>query len=338
MTDRPRLTPAIADVRRAVRDTWALAGLVSGDLLLIACSGGADSLALVGASVFEAERAGLELAVTVVDHGLQKGSAQVAENAASACRELGVTHVTVVRVQVDLAAGKGMEASARDVRYEALRNSQAKFNAKFVMLGHTLNDQAETVLLGLTRGSGPRSVAGMQGIDGIWLRPLLVIDRATTEQFCTDSRIDFWVDPHNSDSTYTRVRIRKNVLPVMEQELGPGVASALARTANLLRQDLDFLDQLAREQFESLSVGSATGLQLPVVQIEKLHPAILSRVIQLSLQVFETTFSKTHIDAVCELVGNWHGQKELSLPGVRVVRQDGVLVFKSSKTLKPGAC
>lgn len=338
MTDRPRLTPAIADVRRAVRDAWDLAGVVQGDRIQIACSGGADSLALVGAAMFEAQRAGIELQVVIVDHGLQAASAEVAEQARAVCEGLGLANAVISRVRVDLAAGKGLEASARDARYSALREQQNVWQARFVMLGHTLNDQAETVLLGLARGSGPRSVAGMQTIDGIWLRPLLGIERATTEQSCVDSGIEFWVDPHNSNPAFTRVRIRETVLPLLETELGPGVASALARTAELLRQDLDYLDVLAREQFEKISATSAIGVRLPIDELKILHQAVLSRVIQLALQVFGPTFSKTHIDAVCELVHNWHGQKELTLPGVRVVRQDGDLVFKSSKTLKPGAC
>jgi tRNA(Ile)-lysidine synthase len=338
MTDRPRLTPAIADVRRAVREAWGAAAVGQGDRIQIACSGGADSLSLVGAAGFEAQRAGIDLQVVIVDHGLQVGSAEVAQQAQLACHGLGIFNTVIAQVQVDLAAGKGLEASARDARYSALRQNQELWNARFVMLGHTLNDQAETVLLGLARGSGPRSVAGMQTIDGIWLRPLLGIERATTEQFCVDSGIEFWVDPHNSNPAFTRVRIRENILPLLETELGPGVAGALARTADLLRQDLDYLDELAIEQFKRISESSATGVQLPIDEIKKLHPAVLSRVIQVALQVFGPTFSKTHIDAVCELVSNWHGQKELTLPGVRVVRQDGVLVFKSSKTLKPGAC
>lgn len=338
MTDRPRLTPAIADVRRAVRDAWDLAGVEQGDRIQIACSGGADSLALVGAAAFEAQRAGIELQVVIVDHGLQAGSAGIAKQAQAACHRLGVSNTITTRVQVDLAAGKGLEASAREARYTALREQQDLWQPRFVMLGHTLSDQAESVLLGLTRGSGPRSVAGMQIIDGIWLRPLLGIERATTEQFCIDSGIEFWVDPHNSNPAFTRVRIRESVLPMLESELGPGVSSALARTAELLRQDLDYLDELAREQFKRISVSSATGVLLPIGELKMLHQAVLGRVIQLALQVFGPTFSKTHIDAVCELVHNWHGQKELTLPGVRVVRQDGSIVFKSSKTLKPGAC
>ena len=338
MTDRPRLTPAIADVRRAVRDAWDLAGVQQGDRIQLACSGGADSLALVGAASFEAQRAGIDLQAVIVDHGLQAGSAEVAQQARAACQGLGISNSVIARVQVDLAAGKGLEASAREARYSALAQNQALWDARFVMLGHTLNDQAETVLLGLVRGSGPRSVAGMQTIDGIWLRPLLGIERATTEQFCVDSWIEYWVDPHNSNPAFTRVRIRENVLPVLETELGPGVAGALARTADLLRQDLDYLDDLALEQFKRISVSSATGVRLPIDELKMLHRAVFSRVIQLALQVFGPTFSKTHIDAVCELVLNWHGQKELTLPGVRVVRQDGDLVFKSSKTLKPGAC
>jgi len=336
---RPRLTPAMADVRRAVRENWAAAGVVSGELVLVACSGGADSLALAAASVFEGERAGIRVGAVIVEHGLQEQTAQLSIELKARLEALGLNPVEIRAVQVAQGSGTGgTEAAARDARYAALNSAAQDLGAKFVSLGHTLNDQAETVLLGLTRGSGPRSIAGMEPIDGLFLRPLLGLSRQTTESFCNDSGLDFWVDPHNSDSNFTRVRIRQTVLPLLETEVGPGVTEALARTAALLREDLELLDHLAAEQFKALATVSARQLDLPADRLLALHPALRTRVILLALNTFKTAFSKTHIDAVAELVTNWHGQKELALPGVRVVRHGNTLAFKSPKTFQPGAC
>jgi tRNA(Ile)-lysidine synthase len=329
----------MADVRRAVRENWAAAGVVSGELVLVACSGGADSLALAAASVFEGDRAGIRVGAVIVEHGLQEQTARLSVELKARLEGLGLNPVEIRAVQVAQGSGTGgTEAAARDARYAALNSAAQALGAKFVSLGHTLNDQAETVLLGLTRGSGPRSIAGMEPIDGLFLRPLLSLSRETTEGFCNDSGLDFWVDPHNSDPSFTRVRIRRTVIPLLETQLGPGVTEALARTADLLREDLELLDHLAAEQFRGLATSSARQLDLPTDRLLALHPALRSRVILLALNTFKTGFSKTHIDAVAELVTNWHGQKELALPGVRVVRHGNTLAFKTPKTFQPGAC
>lgn len=336
---RPRLSPAMADVRRAVRENWSAAGVVLGDLVLVACSGGADSLALAAAAAFEGERAGIRVGAVIVEHGLQEATAELSVELKLRLEALGLNPVEIQAVEVPQGSGTGgTEAAARDARYAALTAAAQRLGAKFVLLGHTLNDQGETVLLGLTRGSGPRSIAGMEPIDGLFLRPLLALSRQTTESFCKDSGLEYWVDPHNSDPNFTRVRIRQTVLPLLEAEVGPGVTEALARTAALLREDLELLDHLAAEQFKVLASISARQLDLPADQLLALHPALRSRVILLALSTFKTGFSKTHIDAVAELVTNWHGQKELALPGVRVVRHGNTLAFKSPKTFQPGAC
>src|SRR5215207_3414871 len=152
---RPRLTPPIADVRRAVRAVLPPAGLV-----LVALSGGADSLALAAATAFEAPRAGCRAGAVIIDHGLQQGSAEVAARAAAQAAELGLQPVLVRRVAVAPAGEGGPEASARIARYAALDAAAHETGAVLVLLGHTLDDQAETVLLGLARGAGAASLSG----------------------------------------------------------------------------------------------------------------------------------------------------------------------------------
>ena len=331
---RPRLTPAIADVRRQVRALLPEAGPVPGGaLVLVGLSGGADSLALAAATAFEAPRAGLRAGAVIVDHALQAGSAGVAAEAARQARDLGLDPILVLRVTVEHGTDAGgPEASARTARYAAFAEALRETGASHILLGHTLDDQAETVLLGLARGSGPTSLQGMKADGGPILRPLLGIRRAQTRQFCVDAGLRPWQDPHNDDPRFARVRVRQTVLPVLERELGPGVAEALVRTAGQLREDSSALDDLARalsEQLsEQLSEPAEPGIRLEASRLEAHPPAVRQRIIRFVVErAFGVSLERVHTLAVLRLVTDWHGQKALDLPGVRVVRQDGWLIF-----------
>ena len=212
--------------------------------MLVACSGGPDSLALLSATVFEGHKLGLRVIGVTVDHGLQDESAAHAERVVAQMAELGADETATARVEVQ-GGGRGPEAAAREARYAVLDQLVQHFGAIGVLLGHTLDDQAETVLLGLARGSGGRSLAGMRRRFDHYRRPLLDVTRTDTVTACQVEGIEYWNDPHNIDPAYARVRVRRKVLPVLEDELGPGVAGALARTADQLRADMELLDQLA---------------------------------------------------------------------------------------------
>ena len=354
---RPRLTPSIADVRRAVRAAltplslpnegdFGVEGGASAEtrdeaplspsfgshrpLVLVALSGGPDSLALAAATAFEAPRSNLRAGAVIVDHALQEGSADVAATAARQATALGLDPVLVRRVTVGTDGGP--EAAARAARYEALRAAAAETGATTVLLGHTLDDQAETVLLGLARGSGATSLQGMAATTGLYSRPLLGIRRSQTEQFCVDSELQPWIDPQNSDTSFSRVRVRTSVLPMLERELGPGIAEALARTAEQLREDSDALDHFAEEIAEELADIAEAGISLPVRALEANPPALRQRLIRLAVQSeFHVSLSRTHTLEVARLVTDWHGQAALDLPGVRVERRDGLLVFSAAR-------
>jgi tRNA(Ile)-lysidine synthase len=324
---RPRLTPAIADLRRAVRDRLPEAGLV-----LVGLSGGADSLALAAATAFEAPRAGLTAGAVIVDHGLQPGSAEIAAAAATQAASLGLDPVLVVPVTVTDAAGDGPEAAARSARYAAFDAARARTGAVAVLLGHTLDDQAETVLLGLARGSGARSLHGMSIVSGPTLRPLLGIRRAQTRQACLDAGLTFWSDPQNLDPRYARVRTRESVLPVLEAELGPGIAEALARTAESLREDADALDALVPALLADAGAATGAGFGIAVDTLAAQPDALRHRMIRaVAAEQFGATLERSHTLAVGRLVTHWHGQKALQLPGVRVERQGGTLVFSAPR-------
>jgi tRNA(Ile)-lysidine synthase len=323
MTTRPRLTPAVADVRRAVRGALPADGLV-----LVALSGGPDSLALAAATAFEAPRAGVRAGAVIVDHGLQAGSEDAAAQAATQAKHLGLNPVLVRTVTVGTAGGP--EAAARDARYADLAEAAAETGAVAVLLGHTLDDQAETVLLGLARGSGSGSLKGMARASGLFLRPLLDIRRSTTVQACADLGLEPWLDPQNSDPRFSRVRVRESVLPLLERELGPGVAEALARTATSLREDAEALDGFAEEQLEELAEHAEAGISLPVSALAANPPALRQRIIRATvLAEFGQSLNRGQTLEVARLVTDWHGQAPLDLPGIKVERLGGLLIFSN---------
>ncbi|WP_413452017.1 tRNA lysidine(34) synthetase TilS [Georgenia phoenicis] len=335
--------PAVAAARTAVRT--ALADLPAGSLVLVACSGGADSLALAAASAFVAPRAGLRAGAVVVDHRLRAGSDAEARGAAETCRGLGLDPVEIRAV--DVVAAGGPEAAARSARYAALADVAAAAGAAAVLLGHTLDDQAETVLLGLGRGSGARSLAGMAPVAGLWRRPLLGLRRRDTEAVCTALGLRWAEDPTNApDGPWRRAdggplrrsAVRHHVLPALEEALGPGVPEALVRTAGRLREDEDYLAAAAAELAEraglparQMSAGEGGEVSLDVVVLAEAHPALRGRVLHRAATAAGCppgALTATHVAALEALVTGYRGQGPVSLPGaVTAGRRCGRLTF-----------
>ncbi len=343
--------PAVAAARRAVAD--ALADLPDGALVLVACSGGPDSLALAAATAFVVARSArpgssdgpvLRAGAVVVDHTLQPGSGEVAAEAARRCRGLGLDPVEVV--QVHPAGPGGPEGAARTARYTALDDAAARHGAAAVLLGHTRDDQAETVLLGLARGSGARSLAGMAARRGLLRRPLLGLDRADTLAVCAALDLRPWADPTNEPGdgggrwAPARSRVRARVLPVLEAEVGPGVAHALARTADLLRQDADALDGWAARVLDAALVGlagpadpAAPTLLLDVATLAEVPVAVRTRVLRAAAARAGAppgALVREHVLALDALVTRWRGQGPVHLPGgLRGVRVCGRLELRA---------
>ena len=299
-----------------------LADLPAGSSVMVGCSGGADSLALVRAAVHVGRERDIRVGALVIDHQLQDGSGAVAQSAADVAHELGADPVIVVAVDVAQGPGSGgLESAARDARRTSFEQYAAANDVAAVLLGHTLEDQAETVLLGLARGSGARSLSGMREVDGLYRRPFLTLTRAQVRETVSDLAV--YEDPHNSNPDFARVRVRNHVLPTLESDLGPGVARALARTADMLRDDADALEGFAAEV---VAAGETS-----VDDLLSLSRAVRTRVLRrLAMDAGCTVndLTREHILAIDALLTNWHGQGPLNLPGnVNVERRHGRLNF-----------
>ncbi|MFM2175885.1 MAG: hypothetical protein RLZZ527_961 [Actinomycetota bacterium] len=296
-------------VRLAVREE--IGDLAAGDTVLVAASGGADSSALAAALLLEMKDLAIKPVAVIIDHALQPNSADVAQEAKRQLSKIGYANIEICRINFEIT--DGVEASARRARYAALNEIATALDARAIFLGHTKDDQAETVLLGLARGSGTRSLAGMARRIDKYRRPLLGITRADTESACEEIGIKFWRDPHNQSMEFARVRVREKVLPMMETEIGPGIADALVRSAKLLRDDADALDDWAEEVIDELD-----PTELDIATLIDLPRAIRTRVIRRAIYLAGApagSLSAEHTEPVEALVTAWKGQGAVSLPG-----------------------
>ncbi len=297
------------------------------DLILVGCSGGADSIALAWSASVVCKRLNLNLGVVIVDHQLIAESNQVAENTKKQCAEFGINQIIVKKIKVVLE-NEGLEAAARKARYKAFEEVIKDTNAKALMLAHTQDDQAETMLMRLTRGSGAKSLSAMSEVSGKYLRPFLHVRKFEIKDALEKEDIKYWNDPANSNSDFLRVKVRNELIPKLIEVLGDSVVEALDRTSMLLKNDNDILDQIALDHYQE-------NKQLLISKLEELPSAIRTRVIKLAALdagVNPGPFSFEHIEAIDALVTNWHGQSHIDLPGfVQASRVNETIRFNSSR-------
>lgn len=321
-------------------------------LVLVACSGGRDSMALAAVSHIVCTSMGVRCGAVIVDHGLQAGSERVASEAADRCRALGLGPVIMRNATVQ-ARGEGLEAAARQARYDELCAAAHESGAIAVLLAHTMDDQAETVLIGLLRSRGVDALAGMPQVftrSGVtFARPLLTLTRAETTGICEDLGVEYWDDPTNGDAVDgelpndypLRSRVRHDLLPAIERFAGFNVARHFAESARLARMDKEYLDQRSDEvmgeavaavDWPASSAAVSTdapracvagdtndsshgvGLMISVRRIAREPEAIRLRVIAHALSQAGVNASAAQIAAIDRLVVDWHGQGGVSLP------------------------
>lgn len=321
-------------------------------LVLVACSGGRDSMALAAVSHIVCTSMGVRCGVVIVDHGLQAGSERVAGEAADRCRALGLGPVIVRNATVQ-ARGEGLEAAARQARYNELCAAARESGAIAVLLAHTMDDQAETVLIGLLRSRGVDALAGMPQVftrSGVtFARPLLTLTRDETTGLCEDLGVEYWDDPTNGDAVDgelpddypLRSRVRHDLLPAIERFAGFNVTRHFAESARLARMDKEYLDQRSDEVMgeavaavdrpassaavstdtqracaadDTNDSGHGIGLMISVKRIAREPEAIRLRVIAHALSQAGVNASAAQIAAIDRLVVDWHGQGGVSLP------------------------
>lgn len=321
-------------------------------LVLVACSGGRDSMALAAVSHIVCTSMGVRCGVVIVDHGLQAGSEQVVSEAADRCHALGLGPVIMRNATVQ-ARGEGLEAAARQARYDELCAAAHESGAIAVLLAHTMDDQAETVLIGLLRSRGVDALAGMPQVftrsGATFARPLLTLTRAETTGICEDLGVEYWDDPTNGDAVDgelpndypLRSRVRHDLLPAIERFAGFNVTRHFAESARLARMDKEYLDQRSDEvmgeavaavDWPASSAAVSTdapracvagdtndsshgiGLMISVKRIAREPEAIRLRVIAHALSQAGVNASAAQIAAIDRLVVDWHGQGGVSLP------------------------
>jgi len=304
----------------------------AGDYVLVGCSGGADSLALAWTTLVVGKRLELKTGVIIVDHQLFPESNSVALNAKKQCEDLGIEEVIIKKVNVE-QTHEGLEAAARIARYEAFENVLQETNAQVILLAHTQDDQAETVLMRLTRGSGAKSLSGMAQVSGKYLRPFLHLRKKLVHDSLDLIGLKAWQDPANTDHQFLRVKVRHELMPKIVEVLGASAISSLDKTSQLLRLDNQALEELAQQFFESQKDVKTNGLEIS--ELEKLPEAIRTRVLRIcaiASGVHPGPFSFEHIEAIDALVKNWHGQGNVDLPGfIQATRVGHSLRFIPSK-------
>ena len=281
--------------------------------MAVACSGGADSLALLALSA----EAGLLPVAVHVDHGARAGSAAEAEVVAAFAERLGTGFAAET---VAVPPGPNFEARAREARYDALERARQRLGCTAVLVGHSRDDQAETVLLNVLRGAGVSGLAGMPARRGTIVRPLLGVPRAELAAVCAGLGLSPLVDPMNADPAHLRVWLRREVIPALEAGAGRDLRVVLARQADVARADSDLLDMLADGLLGEAAGGGPPGERLQVPVLRAAPEALLRRAVRLWLG--PPAPSAAHVEDVVGVVRGERRAAELPA-GVVVTRAGG---------------
>jgi tRNA(Ile)-lysidine synthase len=321
----------------------------AGDRIVIGLSGGADSVSLSVLLPGVSREFGAEVvALAHLNHGLRPGAEDDQRFCGEFAARLGLPFETEAADVRALARERrtSIEDAGRIARYAFLRRVMAGREAARIAVAHTLNDQAETVLLRLCRGAGPKGLASIFPKAGPVIRPLLDVRRAAIDAFVAAEGIAFREDPTNRDLTFARNRVRHELLPYLAQHVGEGIVEVLARQAVIAREDADWLEQAATESARSLVLEEETGISVDAAGLRQLHPALARRVVQAVLVRVANAHDEgrkghrqrrrfigfDHVDAVLRLAGGAEtpvvAGEMIDLPGLRVKQNGGRLRFE----------
>jgi tRNA(Ile)-lysidine synthase len=305
-----------------------------GDRVVVAVSGGPDSTALLTLFRRAARRLGIELHVAHLDHGWRgRGAQRDAEFVRRLALRMGLS-VTIGHADDRKAPAPGRRQSSREaigraLRMRFLQETAAAVGAARVALGHTLDDQAESLLMRLLRGSGTRGLGGTHPVvDGMFIRPLLGVRRAEIVRYLKSRRQPFRVDPTNRDTTLTRNRVRRRLIPLLEREFNPAAAEVLARCADLLRDEEAWMDDLAQVAFRGVATIEPGGVSLASPALLAMPKALARRVLRCAVEAVRGHLHGLdfrHVEEMERLLER-PGLAALDLPGgVRVVQRPGTL-------------
>lgn len=324
---------------------------IANEIVVVAVSGGADSTALLLAldELIQSGRLSVTLCVAHLDHGLRSSSRQEAKAVATLARQLGYKPVISHLKVRELARAKSdnLEQAARNERYAFLARTAKRKGARIVLTAHTMDDQAETVLLRLMRGSAPFGLGGMEAIRSLegseriqLVRPILWARRSDTEKYCQARKTDFVVDEMNNDESFARVKVRKQLLPLMES-FNSKVVEALSRTATMLREDSLVLlgsadDLLSRAIMELEGDPHKPKTSYPLLSVKvlaKASPAVRRRALRKWISEGRgdaRRLEMVHLLAVERLLKGTAGGRTVELPGGATVRRRaGYLMFRA---------
>ena len=350
----PSLLPKLSGFARRLLSAWKQAGFPTKDAaVVVAVSGGADSTALLLGlnELIERGKLLLELTVAHLDHGLRKQSKEDAAWVKRLASQLGYS-VVVRRVDVRKLASKtgdNLEQCARRARYDFLKTTARKAEAQLILTGHTLDDQAETVLLRLLRGSAAEGLSGIESVrtlehgSNLQLgRPLVSwARRSEVEDYCRAQQVEFLKDEMNESEEFSRVRVRKQLLPLM-RSFNNKIVEALSRTATLLREDADVLSLEAEKLLTAATAGSELHLNrnssLNVKVVASAPPAVRRRTVRLWLERERGHLRRlemVHLVAIERLLQGEKGGRVAQLPdGGAVTRKRGWLVLNGVPSRK----
>lgn len=296
----PRKSPHFMSCRNSIRAAIVDKGI---DNVVIGISGGADSLAMTAACLAE----GVKVHAVSINHNLQEGSYGVSVNAIRQAMSMGATGEIV---NVHVPSGGSMEANARNVRYDAIRTVA---NGRKILIGHTMDDNAETFILGAMRAN----LTGLNSYNDDIVRPLLNVRRKDTLKACEELGLDYWSDPQNEDTKYRRVAVRKQILPMISDVNNGDAIPSIAITAHNAQEDNDLLNSMAM----TMATDDCNSLY-------HMHPAIRRRIIVNMIHDKGISPSVDMINRINDLVIRWNGQKPFAVNNMMVYRKNGKIVIE----------